>query len=65
MHLGRWAGYLGQGVAVYNWPGQGCWKMLHLPTQAREPKEEKPYKVRQGLITVVVVNSYWVGEWGS
>lgn len=21
-------------VAVYHWPGQGCWKMLHLHTQA-------------------------------
>lgn len=20
-------------VAMYHWPGQGCWKMLHLQTQ--------------------------------
>lgn len=32
---------------------------------AREPEEGKLYKVRQGLITVMVENSYWSGEWGS
>lgn len=32
---------------------------------SREPEEEKLYKIRQGLVTVVVINSYWSGEWGS
>lgn len=68
MPLKRWAG-----VAVYSKPERGCWKhFIHLPTNllsllnpappfpgAREPEEEKPYKVIQDLITIMVVNSYW------
>lgn len=66
--LRTWGG--GQGICrkVWMWTiGQNgaVRRCVIFLLRGKEPEEGKLYKVRQGLMTVMVENSYWSGEWGS